>query len=109
MRSGHLLAEESPHNLLAMHGLISLEDVFLKLCVKETRGSSNVIGEEPQQLRQLTHGDCGHVNQTFLREVEDSDPNSNLDAVKQVNSNNIENNYCNSLTSVSGIYLRPIL
>jgi hypothetical protein len=87
-----------------MHGLISLEDVFLKLCVKETRGSSNlIIGE--QQLRQVTHGDCGHDNQTFLREVEDSDANSNLDAVKQVNSNNIENNYCNSLISVSGIYL----
>lgn len=35
MRSGHLLAEESPHNLLTLYGLSSLEDVFLKLCMKD--------------------------------------------------------------------------
>lgn len=34
MRSGHLLVEESPKILLYSHGLDSLEDVFLKLCVK---------------------------------------------------------------------------
>ena len=38
MRSGHLLAEESPNNLLAVHGLESLEDVFLKLCMKDVQG-----------------------------------------------------------------------
>lgn len=35
MRSGRLLAEDSPQNLLSMHNLNSLEDVFLKLCIKE--------------------------------------------------------------------------
>lgn len=35
MRSGHLLAEESPQNLLSLHGLSTLEDVFLKLCMKD--------------------------------------------------------------------------
>ncbi|KAI9553798.1 ABC protein [Daphnia sinensis] len=35
MRSGRLLTEESPENLLRMYGLSSLEDVFLKLCVKD--------------------------------------------------------------------------
>lgn len=35
MRSGHLLAEESPQNLLSLHGLNTLEDVFLKLCMKD--------------------------------------------------------------------------
>ena len=34
MRSGRLLAEDSPQNLLAMHNMSSLEDVFLKLCMK---------------------------------------------------------------------------
>ena len=34
MRSGRLLTEDSPRNLLAIHNMSSLEDVFLKLCVK---------------------------------------------------------------------------
>ena len=36
MRSGRLLAEDSPHSLLNSFMLSSLEDVFLKLCVKES-------------------------------------------------------------------------
>ena len=48
MRSGYLLAEGSPQNLLLNHNLRSLEDVFLKLCMKddsnnEERDSSVVL------------------------------------------------------------------
>ncbi|XP_057374585.1 ABC transporter G family member 23-like [Daphnia carinata] len=35
MRSGRLLAENSPENLLRSYGLCSLEDVFLQLCMKD--------------------------------------------------------------------------
>lgn len=35
MRSGKLLAEESPHVLLSMYNCVSLEDVFLKLSRKQ--------------------------------------------------------------------------
>jgi hypothetical protein len=35
MRSGRLLAEESPDTLLANYNLPTLEDVFLKLCMKD--------------------------------------------------------------------------
>jgi hypothetical protein len=35
MRSGKLLAEESPHVLLSMYGCQSLEEVFLKLSRKQ--------------------------------------------------------------------------
>ena len=34
MRSGYLLAQGEPQDLLRTHNLDSLEDVFLKLCVK---------------------------------------------------------------------------
>lgn len=37
MRSGRLLAEESPENLLKDYRLPSLEDVFLKLCMKDDK------------------------------------------------------------------------
>jgi len=40
MRSGRLLAEESPQHLLTMYGCQSLEEVFLKLSRKQ--GASNV-------------------------------------------------------------------
>lgn len=39
MRSGRLLAEESPENLLRNYRLPSLEDVFLKLCMKDDGGN----------------------------------------------------------------------
>lgn len=35
MRSGRLLAEESPDSLLQRHNLTSLEDVFLTLCRRD--------------------------------------------------------------------------
>lgn len=35
MRSGRLLAEESPQNLLRNYQLETLEQVFLKLCMKD--------------------------------------------------------------------------
>ena len=35
MRSGRLLAENSPQNLLNNYRLSSLEDVFLKLCMRD--------------------------------------------------------------------------
>ena len=35
MRSGRLLAQDSPENLLKDYRLPSLEDVFLKLCMKD--------------------------------------------------------------------------
>lgn len=43
MRSGRLLAEESPQALLRMYSCISLEDVFLKLSRKQ--GQSNQVVE----------------------------------------------------------------
>ncbi|XP_023021834.2 ABC-type transporter snustorr isoform X2 [Leptinotarsa decemlineata] len=43
MRSGKLLAEESPHVLLSMYGCTSLEEVFLKLSRKQVQvGASQV-------------------------------------------------------------------
>ena len=35
MRSGRLLVEESPENLLNSYHLPSLEDVFLKICIRD--------------------------------------------------------------------------
>lgn len=43
MRSGHLLAEESPTNLLSLHGMESLEDVFLKLCMKDVQNRKSAM------------------------------------------------------------------
>ncbi|KAK7792210.1 hypothetical protein R5R35_000492 [Gryllus longicercus] len=42
MRSGYLLAEESPHVLLSMYNCQSLEEVFLKLSRKQGGGNSNM-------------------------------------------------------------------
>ncbi|KAJ8938909.1 hypothetical protein NQ318_008662 [Aromia moschata] len=41
MRSGKLLAEESPHVLLSMYGCTSLEEVFLKLSRKQVQVGAN--------------------------------------------------------------------
>lgn len=44
MRSGKLLAEESPHVLLSMYGCQSLEEVFLKLSRKQVQGVQALQG-----------------------------------------------------------------
>ena len=42
MRSGRLLAEESPDSLMVRHNLTSLEDVFLSLCRKDVNEKNGV-------------------------------------------------------------------
>ena len=44
MRFGRLLAEGSPHNLLIQYDKISLEDVFLELCMKDN--DFDALGDE---------------------------------------------------------------
>lgn len=50
MRDGHLLAEANPEHLINQHNALTLEDVFLKLCVKdmhatEAKEDSNIFGQ----------------------------------------------------------------
>lgn len=81
MRSGHLLAEESPHNLLTLHGLESLEDVFLKLCMKDVSsrgggaaGGSNVapvVAVTNASKQQASNG--GHDNPAFAQSFNNPD------------------------------------
>ncbi|CAH0597589.1 unnamed protein product [Chrysodeixis includens] len=58
MRSGRLLAEESPQALLQMYSCISLEDVFLKL----SRKQGSETQPTPQQSNQLTTAPHGSAN-----------------------------------------------
>lgn len=45
MRSGRLLAEESPQVLLSMYRCVSLEDVFLKLSRKQGQSQQQAASE----------------------------------------------------------------
>ena len=70
MRGGKFLAEESPTNLMNMHGCDTLEDVFLKLSKEQNRGlrrrstfMREVLGPEPAfevfiQLESLLNRDA---------------------------------------------------
>ncbi|XP_026316608.1 ABC transporter G family member 23 isoform X1 [Hyposmocoma kahamanoa] len=64
MRSGRLLAEESPQALLTMYNCISLEDVFLKLSRKQ--GQSNGQANQVVELN-VTGGALG-LNKMSKRE-----------------------------------------
>ena len=78
MRSGRLLVEESPNNLLYSHGLDSLEDVFLKLCVKSESmdtiintttspgGTTQIVFDDEKQLLSLK---CPHISSPQLTKV----------------------------------------
>jgi hypothetical protein len=55
MRSGRLLAEDSPENLLRHYNLSSLEDVFLKLCMADCGNEDKTANRIPTQ-QQCTGG-----------------------------------------------------
>lgn len=69
MRSGHLLAEESPQDLLEKYAMPTLEDVFLKLCMKDgsKRHTVAAANETPYNTvgrrKQTSQG--GHDNMAF--------------------------------------------
>ena len=56
MRSGRLLAEDSPENLLRGYNLSSLEDVFLKLCMTDCGSEESTTATRVQSLHQLSRG-----------------------------------------------------
>ncbi|KAI9558265.1 ABC protein [Daphnia sinensis] len=84
MRSGRLLAEESPENLLINYNLSSLEDVFLKLCMKDEGNDQE--RQEPEVLERTVSSSSmrrnvarpqqpssGHDNMAFERGASQSD------------------------------------
>lgn len=75
MRNGILLAEDSPQNLLSRFNAVSLEDVFLQLCMKQ-----GVSEEADQSLRQVDA-----INN--LQKITDgSNEKQPIDQVKRKNS-----------------------
>ena len=96
MRSGRLLAEESPQSLLNSHNLTSLEDVFLKLCMKDVTSSppstpstvptsvasTPIVTDKPQRRIQQEF-DNGQNNPVFEQQTEEINGNEQV-----MNANN---------------------
>lgn len=70
MRHGKLLAEDSPDNLMAQHGMDNLEDVFLKLCISDSSrkaaelagiGSNGMTSSANKSLWPQIHNKTGHL------------------------------------------------
>ena len=63
MRNGKLLAEDSPLQLLTIYGLETLEQVFLKLCIKDEKDSTTVSSSADQicQKPPLLHSWTGNT------------------------------------------------
>ncbi|GFU44445.1 ABC transporter G family member 23 [Trichonephila clavipes] len=62
MRDGRLLAETNPEVLINQYNVLTLEDVFLKLCVKDSEaieanslGELNSVEEEPVWVKRRTY------------------------------------------------------
>jgi len=69
MRNGKLLAEDSPLQLLTIYGLETLEQVFLKLCIKDEKDSTTVSSSADQicQKPPLLHSWTGSTRSTLSR------------------------------------------
>ena len=71
MRNGKLLAEDSPLQLLTIYGLETLEQVFLKLCIKDDKDSTTVSSsadqncQKPPLLHSWTGNTCYNRGQIF--------------------------------------------
>lgn len=126
MRSGRLLAEESPENLLTNYNLSSLEAVFLKLCMKDEGKDQD--RQEPELLERTVSSSSmrrnvarpqqtssGHDNMAFERGTSQSDiseigvdcqhlRNSHLSQVSSANCNVVKQLFL----SYSARYLRVL-
>ncbi len=112
MRSGRLLAEESPNNLMRNFRRPSLEDAFLKLCMDEQQTESmenatisnatiQYTEEAQQQQPQGDHVDYaeGVVSQTDVTETSvhrQRHSNSRVGSIDSTTSSSVINNsvYC---------------
>jgi ABC-type multidrug transport system ATPase subunit len=48
MRHGKLMAQDCPTSLLKRHHLETLEEVFLKLCIKDALGETDEFGNSSE-------------------------------------------------------------
>lgn len=81
MRNGILLAEDSPQNILLRYEAGTLEDAFLKLCMKH-----GVSDEADQNVPQI-HAD----GNDFIEITDGSDMNDNSKELKRRNSVDSDN------------------
>lgn len=77
MRSGRLLAQESPDNLLRNYGIDSLEEVFLKLCMKDGNNKrhepvTNAVTSSNTVTR-ISKIEGGHDNKAFNHNISQFD------------------------------------
>lgn len=103
MRSGHLLAEESPQNLLATHGLRTLEEVFLKLSRTERAKKHGALTASGRAVHPTdsTQQDHGHDNPAFLCTTDNPDATSAVASRNRTNiSATIHEQYWKSSKSV---------
>lgn len=103
MRSGHLLAEESPSVLLSMYKSNSLEEVFLKLSrlqaqkhdVSQVNFSNNIslhamtFGSKMDKPSSSQDGDVIGLNFYQSREVLINDLNGSISAVSKLTLHSI--------------------
>jgi len=61
MRNGRLLTEDSPQSLLVNSGLVTLEDVFLKLCYQETGKDIPKTSPPQEEVTQLRKSMIKHI------------------------------------------------
>lgn len=80
MRSGRLLAEDSPQNLLAVHEMATLEDVFLNLCIKDVEESSK---------EELKRNSCRAIKD------DENSPNNQNSTPKRLEIKKKDKKYCN--------------
>ncbi len=88
MRSGKLLAEQTPEQLLKIHGLKSLESVFLKLCrAEENKILNNNFDFQPKEISEIEikneNSNCNPDNETEICSHE-------LNSLKNLDNSNNE-------------------
>ena len=91
MRGGRLLVEDSPGNLIRNYGLPSLEDIFLKICLKDDGKSS------ASQLTETSTSTRTSSNETCLAQITQPSESS----TKASNQKRTPDDKCHTVKTVS--------
>lgn len=103
MRTGRLLVEDSPENLLRNFGGPTLEDVFLKLCLKDVADMRKKALVNAAKTNAMASSSAARIQQTTIRP--DANDNININDISEIGEEHLSDGMVNLASSTPEVII----